>query len=169
MTNSLSFLPEVDEIILLEDGSIKAHGHYTTLIQTNDCFKKFISNYFKNNEKDDTESTALDREKKRGSTIKKEKNIIEELIENENEFKIIAKENIEKGNVKFSNVREFFKANGYTFIFFNFFLYVLFHVTTSLGNFWLSDWSNKSREEFGDSSKKQERILVFFGIGFAAS
>lgn len=163
VTNSLSFLPQVDEIILLENGSIKAYGNYKTLTQSNDVFNKFISNYFKNNETNVEEADPL-RDKKRSGTVKQDK-----LIENDNEFKIIETEKIEKGNVKFFNVKEFFKASGYGFILVNFLLYLAYHVTTSLGNFWLSDWSNKSKEEFGDLGKKQERILVFFGIGFVAS
>jgi ATP-binding cassette subfamily C (CFTR/MRP) protein 1 len=40
-TNSLSFLPECDKIVLLDDGKLKDIGSYNDLIK-NDYFIKFI-------------------------------------------------------------------------------------------------------------------------------
>jgi ABC-type multidrug transport system fused ATPase/permease subunit len=46
VTNSLSFLPEVDEIIMLDNGDILEMGSYAELVKNNGHFAKFIENYF---------------------------------------------------------------------------------------------------------------------------
>jgi ABC-type multidrug transport system fused ATPase/permease subunit len=46
VTNSLSFLPEVDEIIMLENGNILEMGSYDVLVKNDSHFAKFIENYF---------------------------------------------------------------------------------------------------------------------------
>ena len=46
VTNSLSFLPEVDEIIMLDNGEILEMGTYDTLIENESYFSKFIEKYY---------------------------------------------------------------------------------------------------------------------------
>ena len=46
MTNSISFLPEVDEIIMLKRGAIIGLGTYDYLIENNQEFAKFATNSF---------------------------------------------------------------------------------------------------------------------------
>ena len=45
VTNSLSFLPQVDEIIMIENGEIIQAGTYEQLKNDNGVFADFISNY----------------------------------------------------------------------------------------------------------------------------
>lgn len=57
MTNSLSFLPQVDKIIMLEDGSIVEMGTYEDLRKNESGqFNEFIRNYLKS--KDSSSSSA---------------------------------------------------------------------------------------------------------------
>lgn len=42
MTNSLSFLPQTDHIIMLDNGSIVESGSYNQLIDKDGPFKEFI-------------------------------------------------------------------------------------------------------------------------------
>lgn len=44
MTNSLSFLPQVDEIMMLEDGQVKETGTYEELRRMDGRFLQFIQN-----------------------------------------------------------------------------------------------------------------------------
>jgi len=53
VTNSLSFLPECDEILLLENGRVTLNGHYNQLIKNSPTFTKFISSYFQTFDEND--------------------------------------------------------------------------------------------------------------------
>ena len=45
MTNSLNFLPQVDEVIVLENGGIAGCGAYDELLNRNQVFSTFIKKY----------------------------------------------------------------------------------------------------------------------------
>lgn len=61
MTNSLSFLPQVDEVLMLDEGVIKEAGPYSELKQKNGLFSDFIKNFLATNEanKDNDKSTNV--------------------------------------------------------------------------------------------------------------
>lgn len=50
VTNSLGFLSESDEIIMLKNGSISEMGSYEYLIKNNGLFSKFVSDFFQDNQ-----------------------------------------------------------------------------------------------------------------------
>ena len=50
VTNSLGFLSETDEIVMLENGIISEMGSYEYLIEKNGTFSKFMSDFFQNSE-----------------------------------------------------------------------------------------------------------------------
>ena len=50
MTNSLSFLPQVDEIVMIENGTISETGTFDELKDQDGAFAKFIKLYLENNE-----------------------------------------------------------------------------------------------------------------------
>lgn len=50
VTNSLSFLPQVDQIWMLENGVIEEAGSYEELRKKNGLFSEFIKNYLASNE-----------------------------------------------------------------------------------------------------------------------
>ena len=50
VTNSLSFLPQTDEIFMVEDGRIVEIGKYEDLLGKGGEFAEFIKNYLSNNE-----------------------------------------------------------------------------------------------------------------------
>ena len=45
MTHSISFLPQVDQIIVLQDGCISEVGSFKQLIQQSGAFADFLKNY----------------------------------------------------------------------------------------------------------------------------
>ena len=45
MTNSLSFLPQVDSIVMVDNGEIQEAGKYDELKAKNGPFAEFIKNY----------------------------------------------------------------------------------------------------------------------------
>lgn len=141
-TNSLSVLPEVDEIVLLENGSIVAHGSYQDLTANSEKFTKFVANYFYNNSDDKSVAERKKSQIKSRDGSKKVEDLIESEDEEESTFKIIKKEQIAVGNVKFKNLIDYFRASGYVLIALNFGTFLLHHFVNAGNNFWLSDWSN---------------------------
>jgi hypothetical protein len=47
VTNTLNFLPQTDQIILLENGSVCEIGTYEKLSDTNATFKEFMREFLK--------------------------------------------------------------------------------------------------------------------------
>lgn len=51
VTNSLSFLPQFDQIVYLENGNVKETGNYDELVsKENGSFNSFMNTYLKNND-----------------------------------------------------------------------------------------------------------------------
>jgi ABC-type multidrug transport system ATPase subunit len=73
VTNSLSFLSEVDHILMIDNGSIVEQGSYEQLISMNSVFAYFVSNSFteaKEEEVTDVSKGESFIEHKPGSIVK---------------------------------------------------------------------------------------------------
>jgi hypothetical protein len=64
VTNSLGFLPEVDEIFMLDNGEVVEMGSYDALIEKNDHFAQFVHNFVSGNNKDSDEDDVKKDENK---------------------------------------------------------------------------------------------------------
>ena len=58
MTHGISFLPQVDQIVVLVDGKISEMGSYQELLDQNGAFSDFLRNYLTQEEEDYTEIDA---------------------------------------------------------------------------------------------------------------
>ena len=56
VTNAITFLPKVDEIIVLKDGEIAERGSYEELLTQEGAFAEFLQTYLQEAEEDDSES-----------------------------------------------------------------------------------------------------------------
>jgi ABC-type multidrug transport system fused ATPase/permease subunit len=66
-TNSLSFLPECDRIMLLESGQVKEIGTYRELKSSSGTFVEFIGKYFQEHkDSKQTEDEGAKSEAKKG-------------------------------------------------------------------------------------------------------
>ena len=127
---------------MLENGSIVAHGSYQELMANSDKFTKFVSNYFNGTDEDKNVAERKKSKAKSRNGSKKVEDLVESEDEETNTFKIIKKEQIAVGNVKFRNLVDYFRASGYVVVALNFSMYLLHHCVIVVNNFWLSDWSN---------------------------
>lgn len=55
MTHGISFLPQVDKIVVLKDGAISEVGSYNELLEKNGAFAEFLQNYSLQDEEDKVE------------------------------------------------------------------------------------------------------------------
>lgn len=61
VTHSITFLPQVDHIVVIVDGKISEMGSYQELLKQNGAFAEFLRNYAPDEDIDEDEltSTAL--------------------------------------------------------------------------------------------------------------
>ncbi|RMZ95784.1 canalicular multispecific organic anion transporter 1 [Brachionus plicatilis] len=164
VTNSINLLPEVDLIFMLENGQIVESGNYNKLINLNGCFTSFINNSFVDEtekENKDKQDNSIEEQKAESCEIKNEKDF------DEDNAKIIEKENIESGNLKTKTIFEYFKACSFLSTILFLFGYVLMNVFYAFSSFWLSEWTNANIEESGDKLDKGFRIFIYGLLGFS--
>ncbi|XP_015979731.2 canalicular multispecific organic anion transporter 1 isoform X1 [Rousettus aegyptiacus] len=212
VTHSIHFLPQVDEIVVLEKGGILEKGSYSTLLAKKGLFAKNLKTFIKqtdpegeatvneDGEEEDYElppsveeipedvvSFAIKREnslhqtlshrsrsssrhmkslkdslKTRNVNIPKEE---EELMKGQ---KLIKKEFMETGKVKFSIYLKYLRAVGWSSVFIITFAHIL-NAAASIGsNFWLSAWTSDSKTFNSTNypaSLRDTRIGVYGALG----
>lgn len=160
VTNSLSFLPSVDEIIMLDNGRIAESGTYEQLISNNSHFAKFVENYFtgKNNEEEGEEDVKKEQEHELKAHDEKEE------VEGE---KIIEKEKLEAGSVKFAVFVSYLKSCSFWFSGLFVIAYALMNVFSALASRWLSSWSNSYVTKKPTQDEEDYYLLVYCMIGVA--
>ena len=58
MTNSLTYLPQVSNVVVLKDGEISEYGGYQDLLSKRGDFADFVLNYLKEDHEEDVESLS---------------------------------------------------------------------------------------------------------------
>uniref|UniRef100_A0A669DGK9 ABC-type glutathione-S-conjugate transporter n=1 Tax=Oreochromis niloticus TaxID=8128 RepID=A0A669DGK9_ORENI len=191
VTHGISFLPYVDEIMVLENGVISEVGSYEILRASGGAFSKFLDTYAKeqSNQGDsetddaqpdgaseDTVSLTLKRENsirrsqrngRRNTSIKKSAN----ADEPQKGQKLIEKETMETGQVtKCFLFLQYLRAMGWGYSAMVFLSYFTQNVALIGQNLWLSDWTSDSVEYYNmtyPSWKRDTRVGVFGVLGVA--
>lgn len=60
MTNSISFLPDCDQIIFIKNGKIVGNNTYESLVESNEFFQKFVNSTFIVDQKQYNDSFSVD-------------------------------------------------------------------------------------------------------------
>ncbi|XP_069851649.1 ATP-binding cassette sub-family C member 2 [Dipodomys merriami] len=216
VTHSIHFLPQVDEIVVLENGTILEKGSYNTLIANKGVFAKNQKLFMKrlNPEEEATVNDDSEEEDNDGElipsmeelpeesaslTIKREKSLHrtmsrsirssskhrkslkdslktrkanglkerEELVKGQ---KLIQKEFMETGKVKFSIYVKYLQAIGLCSIVFIILIYTMNSVAFIGSNLWLSAWTSDS-QTFNSTtypaSQRDLRIGIYAALGLA--
>lgn len=214
VTHSIHFLPQVDEIVVLGNGTILEKGSYQDLLDKKGVFAKNLKRFIKHSgpegeatvnddseEEDDgcgliptmeeipedAASLTMKRENSLRRTlsrssrsssrrVKSLKNSLkiknvnalkkeEELVKGQ---KLIKKEFVESGKVKFSIYLKYLQAIGWWSIFFIILIYALNFVAYIGSNLWLSAWT-RDAEKYNSTnyppSQRDTRIGVFGALG----
>uniref|UniRef100_A0A4W6CQJ0 ATP-binding cassette, sub-family C (CFTR/MRP), member 2 n=1 Tax=Lates calcarifer TaxID=8187 RepID=A0A4W6CQJ0_LATCA len=210
VTHGVSFLPFVDEIVVLQDGVVTEIGSYNSLRASRGAFSEFLDTYAKEQsnqtqsdlfkkyrcqdtvdielipEREDTQpdspledtvSVTLKRENsirrsQRNGSVRLRKNSSIRKPENADESKkgqrLIEKETMETGQVKFSVFLQYLRAMGWGYAVTVFLLYFTQNVAFIGQNLWLSDWTNDAVEYYNrtyPSWKRDTRVGVFGALG----
>lgn len=169
VTNALSFLPQVDKILMMQNGNIVEIGSYEELNKDKSGqFSEFIKNFLINelSETNEVELNIIQNEqenkKEQIDDIKsKEQNSVK-LKAGE---KIIVKENIESGKVKKAIFSTYFKACSFGFSILSVILFGFLYIAQAASNIWLSDWSNDTKDNDNNNYTKEYRLTIFVILG----
>uniref|UniRef100_A0A8C3UYV3 ABC-type glutathione-S-conjugate transporter n=1 Tax=Catharus ustulatus TaxID=91951 RepID=A0A8C3UYV3_CATUS len=149
VTHSISFLPEVDNIVVLAGGAVSEHGSYNTLLANKGAFSQFLNLY--GNQEEDVSEEKTSPKKLKGQ-------------------KLIEKETVETGRVKFSMYVRYLRAVGWCLSFWIVMGYVGQNVAYVGSNLWLSDWTDDSVRYLNQTYPthlRDLRIGVYGALGVA--
>ncbi|XP_008070054.1 canalicular multispecific organic anion transporter 1 [Carlito syrichta] len=189
-THSLHFLPQVDEIVVLGNGTILEKGSYSALLAKKGVFAKNLKTFLKHagseeeatlndgSEEDDNDygliSSVEEIPEDAASVVMRRENSLRRTLSRssrpgskrltslksslktqpvnglkEGELvkgqKLVKKEFIETGKVKFAIYLKYLRAIGWYFISFIVFAFMLNSVAFIGSNFWLSAWTSDSK------------------------
>uniref|UniRef100_A0A8C3LI24 Canalicular multispecific organic anion transporter 1 n=1 Tax=Chrysolophus pictus TaxID=9089 RepID=A0A8C3LI24_CHRPC len=207
VTHSISFLPQVDNIVVLVAGAVSEHGSYNTLLANRGAFAQFLNSYGSQEEGAAEETTAgignatglfkaayvgtlipesfstgvpvlcgmqpQSRTSRAAPCISTQsttsvKKAQEEPIKNIKGQKLIEKEAVETGKVKFSMYLRYLRAVGLGFSFCVAMSYVGDYVAYVGTNLWLSAWTDDAERYQNETYPVQQRDLrigVFGALG----
>uniref|UniRef100_A0A4W5KT46 ABC-type glutathione-S-conjugate transporter n=1 Tax=Hucho hucho TaxID=62062 RepID=A0A4W5KT46_9TELE len=158
VTHGVSFLPYVDEIVVLKEGCVSEVGSYQSLKDRKGAFSEFLDTYAKEEGKQHTGECVCitgfppaDDETKKGQ-------------------RLIEKETMETGQVKFSVYLQYLRAMGWGYATMFFLVYFIQNVAFIGQNLWLSDWTNDAEDYYNKTYpnwKRDTRIGVFGALGVA--
>ncbi|XP_074501872.1 ATP-binding cassette sub-family C member 2 [Sebastes fasciatus] len=209
VTHGVSFLPYVDEIVVLVDGVISEVGSYKSLRASKGAFSEFLDTYAKEQRNrtlsesdhrqdtadvelipdiedtqpdsplEDTVSFTLKRENsirrsqrngsvrlRKTSTIRKP----EDVGESKKGQRLIEKETMETGQVKFSVFVQYLRAMGWGYTAMVFVVFLIQNIAFIGQNLWLSDWTNDAVDYANITYpdwKRDTRVGVFGVLGVA--
>ncbi|CAL8300312.1 unnamed protein product [Merluccius merluccius] len=209
VTHGVSFLPYVDEIVVLVDGVVSEMGSYQSLRATRGAFSEFLDTYAKEENKQQAQPVADGREEVEvevvpgrddnqadcapedvvSATLKREgsirrsqrkgsvrlrtnsslqkKEVAAELKKGQ---RLIEKEAMETGQVKFSVYLQYLRAMGWVYSTMVFLMYFIQNAAFIGQNLWLSDWTNDAVDYYNmtyPSWKRDTRVGVFGALGVA--
>lgn len=214
VTHSIHFLPQVDEIVVVGNGTILEKGSYSTLLANKGLFAKNLKTFVKQtgpedeatvNEdsedddcglvpsveeiSEDVASLSMKRENDLHRTLSRRSrsssrrlkslkdslkirnaNILKEEEEPVRGQKLIKKEFVQTGKVKFSVYLKYLQAIGWCSIVFILLGFVIYYVAFIGSNLWLSAWTSDSKKYNGTnypSSQRDLRVGVYGALGIA--
>uniref|UniRef100_A0A9J8BTP6 Uncharacterized protein n=1 Tax=Cyprinus carpio carpio TaxID=630221 RepID=A0A9J8BTP6_CYPCA len=168
VTHGISFLPYVDEIVVLVNGVVSEVGSYDGLRASKGAFSEFLETYGKEESSNANANKGLSPIQhllRKNSSVRSKKDSGDKKGQ-----RLIEKETMETGRVKFSVYLQYLRSMGWCFITWSFLFYFIQNVAFIGQNLWLSDWTEDSVEYFNTTYPnhiRDMRIGVFGALGMA--
>uniref|UniRef100_A0AAY4E0U5 ATP-binding cassette, sub-family C (CFTR/MRP), member 3 n=1 Tax=Denticeps clupeoides TaxID=299321 RepID=A0AAY4E0U5_9TELE len=185
VTHGISFLPQVDNIMVMVDGCVSEMGSYQDLLNQNGAFAEFLRNYSLDDIIEEEDATVNERitsffgfvpfrqisimsaegDNPRAKSVRirrcSERKPAEPKKEKEESKvdKLIQAETTETGRVKMSVYWEYVKAVGPLLSLFICFLYGCQNAAAIGANVWLSEWTNDAQ-----LNRTQENVHMRVGV-----
>ena len=142
VTNSLTFLPTTDKIIVLKDGMVSETGTFDELMQKNGHFAELINQYSAN---------TLNQEEDKDESEKKIKATTLREVDGD-KSRLVEVEKAETGRVKMSVYFRYFKSMSWFWCFNVVVTYALMQAANAGSSVWLAAWSTATETGSGDSA-----------------
>ncbi|XP_077296379.1 multidrug resistance-associated protein 1-like [Arctopsyche grandis] len=187
VTHAINFLPEVDQIIVLKDGSVSEQGTYTELLDRKGPFAEFLLQYLNDSDEKESESNRqllfnlnedqvlknFHRRQSQSNTsreyeVNRKHRTILENSRSENVIDRIIEEEIpETGNVKLSIYYHYFKSAGPFLLISTVIFNILYQMFTIGTNIWLSKWTSNNDINSANNTESRDLYLGVYGaLGF---
>uniref|UniRef100_A0A7N8XN14 ATP-binding cassette, sub-family C (CFTR/MRP), member 3 n=1 Tax=Mastacembelus armatus TaxID=205130 RepID=A0A7N8XN14_9TELE len=161
VTHGISFLPQVDNIMVMVEGQVSEMGSYQELLKQNGAFAEFLRNYALEDIIEEEENPKSRSVRRHGCSQRKHSEPQEKKKPHEME-KLIQAETAETGRVKTKVYLEYVKAVGPLLSVVICFLYGCQSAAAIGSNIWLSQWTN-------DVSTNQTKENVPMRVGVYAA
>uniref|UniRef100_A0A673LVV6 ABC-type glutathione-S-conjugate transporter n=1 Tax=Sinocyclocheilus rhinocerous TaxID=307959 RepID=A0A673LVV6_9TELE len=176
VTHGISFLPYVDEIVVLVNGVVSEVGSYDGLRASKGAFSEFLETYGKDESTQESDFEQIDMlpeglepqadgspEDIVSSTLKRENSLrhsqrvslrksssvrSKKDSDDKKGQRLIEKEAMETGRVKFSVYLQYLRSMGWCLVTWSFLFYFIQNVAIIGQNLWLSDWTDDSVKYF---------------------
>uniref|UniRef100_A0A671VQA5 ATP-binding cassette, sub-family C (CFTR/MRP), member 3 n=1 Tax=Sparus aurata TaxID=8175 RepID=A0A671VQA5_SPAAU len=181
VTHGISFLPQVDNIMVMVEGRVSEMGSYQELLSQNGAFAEFLRNYSLEDIIEEDEATGREtfpltlisilsadgenpksRSVRRHGCSQRKHSEQQEKHKPHEKQKLIQAETAETGRVKAKVYLEYIKAVGPLLSVFICFLYGCQSAASIGANIWLSQWTN-------DASNNQTQENVHMRVGVYAA
>uniref|UniRef100_A0AAX7TIM2 ATP-binding cassette, sub-family C (CFTR/MRP), member 3 n=1 Tax=Astatotilapia calliptera TaxID=8154 RepID=A0AAX7TIM2_ASTCA len=178
VTHGISFLPQVDNIMVMVDGRVSEMGSYQDLLKQNGAFAEFLRNYALEDimEEDEASGTAfppltyhlmlVSRSVRRHGCSQRKHSESQDKKKPREMEKLIQAETAETGQVKGKVYLEYVKAVGPLLSVVICFLYGCQSAASIGTNIWLSEWTNDAVTN-STAENVQMRVGVYAALGFA--
>ena len=179
VTHSVSFLDQVDKIVVMKDGRIAEMGTYSDLKKKEGAFADYI-NETRNNQRieeggmEEVNISPLDVDEEdteeEVNTDQDEQNESEPLVEHAAQNRLVEDEKAMLGRVKWSVYFEYFRALTYPALATCVIVFLLGHAADSFGNYWLSRWADANGKNLTQSvnGSTPYYLGIYGAIGLAS-
>uniref|UniRef100_A0A8C7CCA6 Uncharacterized protein n=1 Tax=Oncorhynchus kisutch TaxID=8019 RepID=A0A8C7CCA6_ONCKI len=177
VTHGVSFLPYVDEIIVLKEGCVSEVGSYQSLKDSKGAFSEFLDTYAKDEGKKHTVPDLQDPQADTppedivSMTLRRESSIRRSQRNGSSEpdpWVVKGWTKKQHFTVKFSVYLQYLRAMGWGYSTMFFLVYFIQNVAFIGQNLWLSDWTNDAEDYYNKTYpnwKRDTRIGVFGALG----
>lgn len=170
VTHHISILSECDQIIILDNGTIKASGTYHEITHNGIDISQYLPK--KNDDKKEEEivnTDSVSRVRGASEDILSKSRSSSIVAENKDEAKKLVKaEEISEGEVAIHTYISLIRRGGS----FTFFIVILFQLATQVlnirGNFWLGDWGTESLIDDMNGIEMSEKRNYWYLNGYSA-
>ncbi|XP_075686275.1 multidrug resistance-associated protein 1-like isoform X2 [Rhinoderma darwinii] len=190
VTHGVSYLPQMDSIIVMVDGKITEIGSYQELLKQDGAFAEFLRTYAnaEQNNEQDVPSPSEDKHMENGVLVgeKNEKSLHRQLSASsetksghqnstadlqksgaeKDDWKLTEADKAKTGRVKLTVFWEYMKAIGLVLSFLSVILFLCNHVSSLASNYWLSLWTDDQVVN-GTQPHTKMRLSVYGALGMS--
>uniref|UniRef100_UPI0037E78B7D multidrug resistance-associated protein 1 n=1 Tax=Semicossyphus pulcher TaxID=241346 RepID=UPI0037E78B7D len=182
VTHGLSYLPQVDLILVMVEGQITEMGSYQQLMDTEGAFADFLRTYSAGEHTDSEESAKSGSKGLENGSVpalagsaavssvnkqtEKEEQVLNKKSKNPDVGKLTEADKASTGRVKLSVFWLYMKAIGVLLSFLSLLLFLAHHLVSLFSNYWLSLWTDDPVVN-GTQPNRLMRLGVYGALGLS--